>query len=74
MTKIITLPLGRVMLRGCQPKLAFLEGQGQGIRQGFPVGLMRTGELDMDLVDGVFLVVMRCLGSWVPVSKHRRQQ
>ena len=63
MTKIITIPLARVILRGCQPKPAFLEGQGHGIRQGFPVGLMRTGELDIDLVDGVFLVVMRCLGS-----------
>ena len=63
MTKIITLPLGRVILRGCQPKPAFLEGQGHGIRQGFPVGLMRTSELDMDLMDGVFLLVMRCLGS-----------
>jgi hypothetical protein len=62
-TNIINLALGKVILRGCQAKPAFLEGQGHGIRQGFPVGLMRTGELDVDLVDGVFLVVMRCLRS-----------
>ena len=63
MTKMITLPLGRVILRGCQPKLACLKDEGRGVRQGFPVALMRTGELDIDLVESVFLVVMRCLGS-----------
>jgi hypothetical protein len=74
MVEIMALPLGRAMSRGCRPEPEVLRCKHQRSRQGFPVALMRTSELDMDLVDGVFLVVMRCLGSWAPVSKHRRQQ
>lgn len=62
-TRIITLPPGRVMERGCRPKRVFVESRGRGFRQGFPVALMRTSELGSDLVDGVFVTVMRCLGS-----------
>ena len=46
-------------------------GEGGGVRQGFPVALTRTVERDIDLVDGVFVVVMRYLGSWASASKRR---
>jgi hypothetical protein len=74
MVEIMALPLGRAMSRGCRPEPEVLRCKHQRSRQGFPVALAGTSELDSDLVDGVFMAVMRCLRPWAPVSKHRPRQ
>ena len=72
--EIIGLPLGRAMLWGGRPEPEVLRCKSQRSRQGFPVALTGTSELESDLVDGVFMAVMRCLRSWAPVNKRRLQQ
>ena len=60
-TKIITLPPGMVMALGGRPKPAFFESRWLVLRQRLPVSLAR--EFGVDLVDGVFITVMKCLRS-----------
>lgn len=57
MVEIIALPPGRAMSRGWRLKPADLRCEHQRSRQGFPVALTETGDLDSDLVDGVFMAV-----------------
>ena len=49
------------MIRGWRPESVFLVRQNQVFRQGFPLALVRTNELDNESVDGAFMALMRCL-------------
>ena len=74
MAGIIALPLGRAMIRGWRPESVFLVRQNRVFRQGLPMALVRTNELDGESVDGAFMALMRCLQPQVQVSKHTPQQ
>jgi hypothetical protein len=72
--EMVTLHLGGWPFCGQEPVRTFLEGQNNGFRQGFPDALGRANELVSDLVDGMLMVVMRCLGAWAPVSRCMPRQ
>ena len=57
----VGLHLGGRLFRWRQTAPMFLEGQNDGSRQGSPVALKRAKELGSDLIDGMLIVVMRCL-------------
>ena len=72
--EIIALPLGRAMSQGWRPEPMVLRCKGQHSRQGYPVAFTRPNEPGSDLVNCMFMAVMRCLRSWAPANKHRPQQ
>ena len=72
--EMVTLHLGGWPFCGQEPVRTFLEGQNDGFRQGLPAALGRANELVSDLVDGMLMVVMRCLGAWAPVSRCMPRQ
>ena len=72
--EMVTLHLGGCRFCGKEPARTFLEGQNDGFRQGFPDALRRANELVSDLVDGMLMVIMRCLRAWAPVSRGMPRQ
>jgi hypothetical protein len=70
----VALHLGGRLLRGRQMRPTFLERQNDCFRQGSPVALRRANELVSNLVDGMLMVVMRCLRSWAPASRRMPRQ